>query len=124
MDRRPEKRRRESLLASPCRAHRQPSPQPMHLLLPCEQQTPSQQQFLPRAGKQKRGPYEMDDNNMTDEPMPLNSKEEKEMITEFEGPVQRTKKRLQTGLNWTEMDRTFGLVHVYFYPVQFAVLEI
>ena len=80
-DRRPEKRRRESPPASLCRAHRQPSPHPMRLLLPCEQQTPSQQPPLPRARKQKHGPYKMDDDNMMDEPMPLNSEEEKEMIS-------------------------------------------
>ena len=80
-DRRPEKRRRESPPASPCRARRQPSPQPMRLLLPHERQTPSQQLPLPRAGKQKCGPYKMDDDDTTDEPTSLNSEEEKEMIS-------------------------------------------
>ena len=35
----------------------------------------------------------------------------------------RLKKRPQTRLNWTEMDWTNSLVCVYFFPVQFAVLE-
>ena len=41
-DRRPEKRRRESPPALPRRARRQPSPQPMRLSLPCEQQSSKQ----------------------------------------------------------------------------------